>query len=152
MNTIFIIIILAAGFFLWIVWGFIKYKSKERMDKNEIYSYLHDGLDLEHALKKTFFNLNKFQNLGLQESTLNRVSEKMARLTNTMDTDNVVEIYSTFIHRYIFRDGQLKNPKNLSDQKVLYALETLEFNERNGYFVIKPDRDNDFDNKYPDQQ
>ncbi len=69
-----------------------------------------------------------------------------------MGTDNVVEIYSTFIHRYIFRDGRLKNPKNLSDQKILYALETLEFNERNGYFVIKPDKDDDFDNKYSDPQ
>jgi len=152
MNILFIIIILAVCFFLWVVWGFIKYKSKERMDKNEIYSYLRDGLDLEHALQKAFFNLNKFQNLGLQESTLNRVSEKIASLTNTMDTDNVVEIYSTFIHRYIFRDGQLKNPNNLSDQKILFALETLKFNERNGYFVIMPDKDDEFDNKYPDPQ
>jgi|SRR3989344_1938996 len=152
MNLLHIILILAVGIFLWFIWGFIKYKSKERMDKNEIYSYLRDGLDLEHALQKTFSNLNKFQNLGLQESTLNRVSGKMASLVNRMDADNVVEIYSTFIHRYIFRDGQLKNPKNLSDQKILYALEAMEFNERNGYFVIKSDRENDFDNKYPDTQ
>ncbi|MCK9573636.1 MAG: hypothetical protein M0R20_04485 [Candidatus Omnitrophica bacterium] len=149
MNILFIIIILATGFFIWVAWGFIKYKSKERMDKNEIYSYLRDGLSLEYALRKTFSNLNKFQNLGLQELTLNRVSEKIAGLINKTDMDNVIEIYSDFIHRYIFRGGQLKNPQSLSDQKILYALESMEFNERNGYFVIKPDKNDDFDNKYP---
>lgn len=150
MNLLLTIVILAVIFFLWIVWGFIKYKSKERMDKNEIYSYLHDGLSLEEALKKAFSNLNKYQTLGLRDSTIDKVSAGIAHLSKTMDTDNVIEIYSTFIHRYIYRDGRVKKPTNLSDQKIIYALEALDFNERNGYFVIKPDKDDDFDKKYPE--
>ena len=67
-----------------------------------------------------------------------------------MNTNNVIEIYSTFIHRYIYKDGRIKKPTNLSDKKIIYALETLGFNERNGYFVIKPDKGDDFDKKYPD--
>lgn len=152
MNLLLTLVILAVVFFLWVVWGFIKYKSKERMDKNEVYSYLHDGLSLEEALKKAFSNLNKYQSLGLRNSTIDRVSTGIADLSKTMDTDNVIEIYSTFIHRYIFRDGRIKKPANLSDQKIIYALETLDFNERNGYFVIKPDKDDDFDKKYPEPQ
>jgi len=151
MNLFLAIIILAVGFFLWVVWGFIKYKNKERMDKNEIYSYLHDGSSLEEALRKAFSNLNKYQALGLRDSTIGSVSSKIAELAKRMETDNVVEIYSTFVHRYIFRNGQIKKPINLSDQKIIYALETLEFDERNGYFVIKPDKDDDFDKKYPDK-
>lgn len=149
MNLLLTIIILAVGFFLWVVWGFIKYKSKERMDKNEVYSYLREGLSLKEALKKVFSNLNKYQSLGLQDSTIDRVSTGIADLAKTMDTDNIVEIYSTFVHRYIFRNGRTKKPTNLSDQKIIYALETLDFNERNGYFVIKPDKNEDFDKKYP---
>lgn len=152
MNILLVIILLATGLFLWVVWGFIKYKSKERMDKNEILSYLHDGLSLEQSLRKAFSNLNKFQNLGLKTSTIDRVSHVIAELSSTMDTDNLVEVYSTFVHRYIFRDGSLKNPTNLSDEKIIYAAETMEFNERNGYFVIKPDADEDFDKKYPEKQ
>lgn len=151
MNLLLAIVILAVGFFLWVVWGFIKYKSKERMDKNEVHSYLRDGLSLEEALKRAFSNLNKYQALGLRDSTIERVGAGIANLAKMMDTDNVIEIYSTFVRRYIFRDGRIKKPTNLSDQKIIYALETLEFNEQNGYFVIKPDKDEDFDKKYPEQ-
>jgi hypothetical protein len=150
MNILATIAILIAGFFLWVVWGFIKYKNKERMDKNEGYSYLRDGLSLEEALKTAFSNLNKYLSIGLNSSTIDKVSSGISGLAKTMDTDNVIEIYSTFIHRYIFRDGRIKKPTKISDEKIIYALETLEFNERNGYFVIKPDKDDDFDTKYPE--
>lgn len=149
MNIFTTITVLIIGFFLWVVWGYIKYKHRERMDKNEIYSHLHDGLALKEALKTAFSNLNKYQSLGLQDSTIDRVSTGIADLAKTMDTDNVVEIYSTFVHMYIFRNGRTKKPTNLSDQKIIYSLETLDFNERNGYFVIKPDKNEDFDKKYP---
>ncbi len=139
MNLLFAIIILAAGYIFWILWGFIKYKSKESIDKKEVYSYLRDGLSLKQSLQKAFFNLNKTHNLGLQNSTINRVSTKIAKLVNIMNIDNVIEIYSTFVHRYIFENGSVKKPTNISDQKIIYAVETLEFNERNGYFILKPD-------------
>ena len=150
MNILATIAILIVVFFLWIVWGFIKYKNKERTDKNEVYSYLRDGLSLEEALRTAFSNLNKYQSIGLHNSTINKVSSGIAGLAKKMDTDNVIEIYSTFIHRYIYKDGRTKKPTNLSDEKIIYALETLDFNERNGYFVIKSDKDDDFDKKYPE--
>jgi len=154
MNFLTIITVLIVGFLLWFfvstIWAFFKYKIKERMDKNEIGSYLLEGFPLATAIEKAFSNLNKYHNLGLQSSTIERVSNGIAELEKTMDTNNVVEIYSTFVYRYIFRDGRMKKPTNLSDQKIIYALETLNFNERNGYFVVKPDQDEDFDKKYPD--
>jgi hypothetical protein len=150
MNILATIVILIVVFFLWIVWGFVKYKNKERMDKNEVYSYLRDGLSLEESLRTAFSNLNKYQSIGLHNSTINKVSSGIAGLATKMDTVNVIEIYSTFIQRYIYRDGRTKKPTNLSDEKIIYALETLDFNERNGYFVIKTDKDDDFDKKYPD--
>ncbi|PIP17782.1 MAG: hypothetical protein COX43_02395 [Parcubacteria group bacterium CG23_combo_of_CG06-09_8_20_14_all_35_9] len=154
MSLLTTVAILIAGFFIWFfistVWAFFKYKNKERMDKNEIGSYLSEGLSLSKALEKVFSSLNKYYNLGLRTSTVEQVSNGIAELEKTMDTSNVVEIYSTFIYRYVFRNGKNKKPTNISDQKIIYALETLDFNERNGYFVIKPDKDEDFDKKYPD--
>lgn len=79
------------------------------------------------------------------------MSREISYLAKMTDIDNVIEIYSTFIHRYIYRDGRIKKPTNLSDQKIIYALETLDFNERGGYFVIKPDVGEDFDKKYSDK-
>lgn len=149
MNFLIVIIILFVGFFLLVVWGFMKYKNKERMDKNEVYSYIRDGLSLEESLRTAFSNLNKYQALGLHNSTIDKVGNILAGLEKMMDTNNIIEIYSTFIHRYIYRDGRLKKPTNLSDEKIIYALENLDFNERNGYFVIKPDKDEDFVKKYP---
>jgi len=107
---------------------------------------------LKQSLQKAFSNLNKIQNLGLQNSTINRVSTKIANLVNIMNIDNVIEIYSTFVYRYIFENGRVKKPTNLSDQKIIYAVETLEFNELNGYFVLKPDTGDDLDKKYSRRQ
>ncbi len=154
MNFLTAIVVLIIGFFLWFfistVWAFFKYKNKGRMDKNEIGSYLSEGLSLSKAIEKAFSNLNNYNNIGLRPSTIERVGKGIAELEKTMDVGNVVEIYSTFVHRYIFRNGKNKKPTNISDQKIIYALETLDFNDRNGYFVIKPDRGEDFDKKYPD--
>ena len=150
MNSLTFISILIVGILLWVVWSFVKYKNNERMDKNEIYSYLRDGLSLGQALKTAFSNLNKYETLNLREATIDRVSSEMANLEKTMSVDNVIESYSTFIHRYIYRDGSRKNPKNLSDQKILYALGTLDFDEHNGYFLMKADKDDEFHKKYPD--
>lgn len=154
MNFLTTIAVLIIGFFLLLfistVWAFFKYKNKARMDKNEIGSYLSEGLPLSIAIEKAFSNLNKYHNLGLQSSTIERVSNGIAELEKMMDASNVVEIYSTFVHRYIFGSGMNKKPTNLSDQKIIYALETLKFDSRNGYFVIGQDSGEDFDKKYPD--
>lgn len=143
--TIVIIIVLLVG---WTVWGFVKYKSKERMAKNEIYSYINDGLLLPEAIKKSLMNVKEYTNLNLDKATINKVGDIIASLSNRMNIDNVIEIYSTFIHRYIYRDGRNKKADNIEDKKIIYAVENLELNERNGYFVIQPDKGDDWDKKY----
>ncbi|KKS39530.1 hypothetical protein A3H03_02815 [Candidatus Kuenenbacteria bacterium RIFCSPLOWO2_12_FULL_42_13] len=157
MGIIINLISLFIGFFLcfffWCVYGFIKHKQTIRMDKNEIYSYLNGGLSLKEALKKAFFNLNKYEALGLSDLTVDSVSRKLAGLSIKMDNENIVEIYSDFVYRYIYRqrNGRLKKPIDVSDEKVIYALDTLDINGRNGYFVIKPDKGEEIDKKYPTQ-
>jgi hypothetical protein len=150
MGMLTIVAFVIGGFFIWTVWGFLKYKQMERMDKNEITSYLRDGLSLHEALKRAFSNLNKFKHLGLQEATVEKVSDGIAGLEKMMSAGNVVEIYSSFIHRYIYRNGKYKTPHNLSDQKIVYAIQALGLQERNGYYVIKPDEGVEIDKKYPD--
>lgn len=153
MNLLTTIAVLIVGFFLWFfistVLAFFKYKNKERTDKTEIGSYLSEGLPLSRAIEKAFSNLNKYHNLGLRLSTIEKVSSDIAELEKMMDTSNAVEIYSTFIHWYVYR-GKNKKPTNISDQKIIYAIETLKFDSRNGYFVIGRDSGEDFDKKYPD--
>ncbi len=150
MNLLLITSILIIGLLLWAIWGFFKYKLRERGDKNEIYSYIREGSSLQTAIQKTFSNLNEFSDLGLSDSTVKSVSEGIAKLQKTgMSINNAIEIYSTFVYRYIFNDGRDKKPKKLSEQKIIYALSSLEFQERNGYFVIKPDSGEDFNKKYP---
>lgn len=142
------VVILIIGFLLWNVWGFMRYKQKEKMYKNLVYSYIHDGMSLEEALTESFSNLNKFEDFGLSNQTIRSVCNKMAFLAEKTDTANVVEIFSAFIYRYIFKNGRVKKPNNISNEKIIYALENLDFNERNGYLVIKPDKQEDFSKKY----
>lgn len=149
MNFFVVIIFLLVAFFIWIVWGFLKYKLIERGNKVQINFYLSNGLSLFDSIKKALQNLNKSRNLGLKDSTIKKVSEEIADLKQTMNINNIIEIYSTFIHRYIFRDGRKMRPTNLMDEKIIYAAENLNFNEKNGFFVIKPDKGEDFEKKYP---
>ncbi|MCG2726779.1 MAG: hypothetical protein L6420_11125 [Elusimicrobia bacterium] len=65
-----------------------------------------------------------------------------------MNTENVVEIYSSFINRYIYKSGKIPNPKNISDKKIIYAIENLNLHNGNGYFVIWNDKPKDFNKKY----
>ncbi len=145
-----VVVVLVSMFLLFNLLSFFKYKRQEKMDKNEVGSYLIEGLSFEASIDRAFSNLNKYQNTGLSSLTIEKVITKISELQNIMTTDNAVEIYSTFVWRYIYRNGKNKKPKNLSEQKIIYALESLDFNEKNGYFILKSDKDEEIAKKYPD--
>jgi len=150
MSIVLIVLILGAIFFAWIVFAFLKYKKKEARDKREVHAYIASGLTLAQAIEKAFFGLNEDFKMGLSRSTISTVANEIAGLKGMMSADNVIEIYSTFIHRYIFRDDTNKDALNIEDSKILYALSHLNFDGKGGYFVIRPDaNDEDFDKKYP---
>lgn len=151
MNFLSIIVILLIAFLLWVVWGFLKYKRNEKQAKAIIYECISKGMSLHDAVHVTFANLNQSYELGLSENTVQKIADKISGLTTKMDLDNAIEIYATFLHRYIFRDGPVKKPQGVSDEKVRYAIESMQFDERNGYFVIKYDSGEDFDLKYPER-
>lgn len=150
MEILFIILSVVVIFIVWNIWSFLKYKKNEAKNKMTIQRYLSNGLTLDKALGKAFSDLNENLKLGLSSSTITIVAEKVADLNKMMGVDNVVEIYSTFIHRYIFRCTRKKS-RSVSDTKIIYAIENMEIDERNGYFVIKPDTEKDFDKKYPNK-
>ena len=140
--------------FIKTIFNFFKYKQKEKFDKNSIYSLLRQNLSLEEALKKELSDLNKFNNIGLTEGVVNSVAEKISELQSMMDVDNVIEIYSTFIYRYIFRCGKLKNPHNIDETKLIRALYDMNFKQggngkTDSYFVLAEDKGEDFEKKYP---
>lgn len=139
--TRFLLFILFLGiiYFGWMTWKFLKYRVREKGDKNSIYYRLSEGLTLNEAIEKEFSDLNKFSKIGLTPQVIKTVANEIANLEERMTVDNVIEIYSTFIYRYIFRNGQLKNPSNLDETKILRVIYSLEFIEKDGYFVIKPD-------------
>lgn len=108
-------------------------------------------MSLEKTILLTFSNLNESHKLGLSQNTINRVASKISELTTKMDLDNAIEIYASFLHRYLFETDSLKTSAGVSDAQVLYAIESMEFNERNGYFVLKSDHGEKDDPKYPRQ-
>jgi len=145
---IFIVLIIVV-ILLWFVGGYFKFRMMSRGMKIAVRMHLVTGLPLSEAIKKAFLELNQSRKLGLQDATIEKVSNKIASFEEMMNTDNVMDIYSTFVWRYIFRDGGRMKPKNLTDEKVIYALENLKFNEKNGFYVIKPDKGAEIDEKYP---
>lgn len=148
-TIISIVIAPVLAFLLWTVYGFIKYKRNEGEAKKIIYQCISRGMSLEKTVLLTFSNLNESHKLGLSPDTINKVAEKISELTAKMDLDNAIEIYATFLHRYLFETDSLKTAAGVSDAQVLRAIESMEFNERNGYFVLKPDHGEKDDPKYP---
>jgi hypothetical protein len=148
MNFIIIIAILITGLITYIIWEFIKYRNKNKLFENEVYSHINNGLSLEDALKLSFIRLNNSQNFGLSDSTIIKVCDKIVDLEKRMNTENVVEIYSSFINRYIYKSGKITNPKNISDKKIIYAIENLNLHNGNGYFVIWNDKPEDLNKKH----
>jgi len=148
MNIIVIIVIAVIGFILWQFIGFSKYKRLEAQDKQKVMHYIQSGLNLSEAIEKVFLDLSICMPSKLNPETISTVSQKLAALQSMMSVDNVIEIYSTFIYRYICRNSS--NPhSNVKDEQVLYAAESMEFDQLNGYFTLRADKGNDFSNKYP---
>lgn len=148
MNITLIIVIAVIGFILWQVIAYKKYKGLEAKDKQKIMSYIQSGLTLSDAIEKDLLDLNNRMPSKLNQQTISAVSQELAALQSIMSVDNVIEIYSTFIHRYINRNTSKPHP-NVRDEQVLYAAQSMDFDQLNGYFRLKADKGDDFTNKYP---
>jgi hypothetical protein len=150
MELILLIVLAVVGFVVWNIFAFVRYKGQETGHKRILSGYLASGFTLSQALERVLTELNGTLTKKLNATTVSTVAEKLASLQSMMDTENVIEIYSTFVYRYIGRNSNQPHP-NVNDTNVLYALNNMEFQQQNGYFVLKPDRDEDIDKKYPHQ-
>mgnify|MGYP001577285572 FL=1 len=148
MNIILIIVIAVVGFIMWEFIIYKKYKKTEAKDKQKIMSYIQSGLTLSDAIEKDFLDLSNRLPSKLNQQTISAVSQQLAALQSMMSVDNVIEIYSTFIYRYINRNTSKPHP-NVKDEQVLYAVHSMDFDQLNGYFRLKADKGDDFSNKYP---
>ena len=148
MNITLIVVLAVVGFIIWEIITYKKYKKSESKNKKKIMSYIQSGLSLSDAIEKDILDLNNRMPSKLNQQTIHTVSQQLAALQSIMSVDNVIEIYSTFIHRYINRNKSKPHP-NVRDEKVLYAVQSMDFDELNGYFRLKADKGDDFTNKYP---
>lgn len=149
MKNLLILIIAGIAFIAWNFFAFTRYKGQETKDKHKVSRYLSAGMSLTEAIEKVFSELNNTMPSRLRASTVSAVAHKIGSLQTVMNVENVIEIYSTFIHRYICRNTSQPHPR-VEDKKVLYAAQSMEFNEQNGFFVLKPDSGEEIDRKYPE--
>lgn len=149
MEILIIVGAIVVGAAVWTVAGFVGYRRMEAEDKRKIQSLLVAGHDMPSAISEALRDLKGQYNLNLSDKAISAIGERMQQLLYQMNTENVVEIYSTFVHRYIFRDRPRRQGVTLDQGKLLCAVEELQLRERNGYFVIKPDIRDEFDRKYP---
>src|SRR3990167_3364347 len=139
------------SFFCWCLFGFMRYKKQEAGFKQDILVYLKEGTPFEESLKKSFSEVNRKYNLGLNEYTVVFVAQEIFALLKKMSKENVAEIYSMFLNWYIYGMNGAKTPQGIKDEKILYAISSLKLRECGGYFVIAPDYGDDFSRKYPDR-
>jgi hypothetical protein len=152
------ILLLVLAFFAWTVWRFLKYKRQESGDKRKVGYYLSTGASLAEAIELAFSDLNRTANYGLRSDTIHAIAHKLASFSGIMDPSNVVELYSSFVERYVFlrgrvavvRDVPSKKSLKLDEARLLYAVEHLDLVERNGYYYFKPSTEEDFKTKYPE--
>ncbi|MBI3617037.1 MAG: hypothetical protein HY210_02325 [Candidatus Omnitrophica bacterium] len=139
------------SFLCWCLFGFMRYKKQEAAFKQEIYGYFEEGTPFEESLRKSFSEVNRKYNLGLNEYTIVFVVQEISALLNKMSVENVIEIYSMFLNWYIYDTHGAKTPQGIKDERILYAISNLKLKERNGHFVIAPDHGDDFSRKYPER-
>ena len=147
----YIIILLIIIILVWIIGGFIKYLNREKKNKIKIYDLLNKGLTLTMAFNKDLHDLNNEFKLGLSGDSVFKIARILSNLYKKMELDNNIGIYSMFVHRYILlKDRISKKPIKLDENKVLYAAENMKFIERNGYYALGEDNDEDDERKFPD--
>jgi len=151
MNILIIVLALVVGFVVWTFFGFLQYKRLEAKDKSTISQLLSQGHDLMSAFTTALADLNTRYDLSLSQQTISHVANKIAEVAPQMGSGNVIEIYSTFVHRYLFRDKPRRTGVKLGQTKVVYAADNIDLQERNGYFVIRPDTPEDIELKYPEK-
>jgi len=135
---------------------FLRFRRLVAEQGREIGFHLSQGLSLEAAIGKTLSDLNRTRALGLAEATLGAVGRRIAGLSAVMETGNVVDILAQFTQRYLlletrtpfFQRSSAQAPRRPNDNKVLYAAEHLDLQERGGYFLISPSTQADFRTKY----
>src|SRR6266478_1500726 len=152
------ILLLVLAFFAWTFWRFLKYKRQESGDKRKVGYYLSTGTSLPEAIELAFSDLNRTVNCGLRSDTIHAIAHKLASLSRIMDASNVVEIYSSFVERYVLLRGRVavvtdvssKKSLKLDEARLLYAVERLDLVARNGHYCLKPSTEEDFSTKYPE--
>ena len=89
-SAVIIAVSLAGGLLFWLIWGFAHYKRQEKNFKKDIYGYLESGLTFEESLKKSFSEVNRKYNLGLNEYTNSRIlmiDEHLSNLNQELCND-----------------------------------------------------------------
>ena len=147
-TFIFLIVI----YFVWVVYGFVRYKYQDKKNKIKIHHLVDKGLTLTMAFTQDLHDLNSEHRLDLSSEVRFKIAKILSDLHAKMDLDNVVEIYSMFVHRYILLKERLrKGPIKLNESRILYAAENIKFMERNGYYVLEGrEGEEGFNKKYPD--
>ncbi|MFC1679031.1 hypothetical protein ACFL2T_02345 [Elusimicrobiota bacterium] len=129
--------------FYYFVGDFLRYLRFVRERKRALYRRLAEEPSLEKGLAEDFSELLAENGLCLPDGTIKFVSGKLSNLENKMEFGNALEIYGAFLWIYIFRDGLIMHPTKIDDGKIRFAVNNLKLSEKNGYYVIAPDKSDD---------
>ena len=137
MNLLIFIVVCVLYLIFRQIFRFLKYLSFEKRYKNEIKLYLRDGVLLPEAIAQAFRNLNKDKKIGLSDSTINEISYGLSELVQKMDTENVIDIYASFIYLYVFYNGKDMGATYITDEKLTNYFLGLNLQQKKGYYAIR---------------
>ena len=146
--VVLLLVLLPAG---WFFIRFQKYKRGENRAKYFIKYHIENGMDVLEAFEMELRYELKINNVDLSENLIIEIAESMAEFTERMTLENVVELYSTFVYRYILRNGRNANLVHIEPQKIRYSLHNLNIKERQGYFSLLLDNPEEIEDKYPEK-
>lgn len=151
---LYVIAAIVLAFVIRTTFVFARFRKLASEQKHQVGRYLSDGLSLTAAVERVLSELNQKRNLGLTQAAISTVSQQIAALSSIMDTSNIVDILAQFTQRHILLETRSnffrKVPSALDNNRVLFAADHLDLQDRNGYFLLKPSTQADFKTKYPD--
>lgn len=152
MTVIYFVVALALLLVARTIYIMGRFRRLAAKQKQEIEAHLGEGMSLAESVATVLSQLNQTRGLGLTSATVKELGMKLADLSSIMDFSNLADVLAQFTQQYLLLETRTSGSgaRGLDNNKVLYAAEHLDLQERNGYYLIRPSTQADFATKYTD--
>ncbi len=125
---------------------FFKWWKVDRQISNMMYSSIRVWNRFSSSINAIMFVLSKTHGFTLQSETFKEITSTFTWIYEKYWLEDSVSIFSVFIFRYVYNHWEFiwnnidwieTNCSTITDEKILFALRNMEFENKWGYIFLK---------------